>query len=221
MTESNKNDPRKRRGPESDSPEEDVVMVDAPSETLEEILAEEEAATLQGEKETSAATPEVEKAQRELGEMRDRHLRKLAEFENFKKRTEKEKADYFKYALTDLFREILPVLDNFERALAHRGEGAEADEYHQGIELIYRQLSETLKRRGLNEVPTRGLFDPNLHEAVSREESATAEPNTILEVLQKGYFLNDRLLRPAFVKVAVAPEAGAEDISGEISGEGP
>lgn len=212
---------KKRPAAESDSPEEDVVMVDAPSETLEEILAEQEAATLVDEKTPSPGGKRLEDTERELVEMRDRHLRKLAEFENFKKRTEKEKADYFRFALADLFREIIPVLDNFERALAHRGVGAEADEYHQGISLIYRQLSEILKRRGLNEVPTDGGFDPNLHEAVIREETAEAEPNTILEVLQKGYFLHDRLLRPAFVKVAVSPESGAEDLSGEITGEGP
>lgn len=221
MTDPRKSEPKKRPAAESDAPEEDVVMVDAPSETLEEILAEQEASTLPEEKSASLDERRLEDAEHELGEMRDRHLRKLAEFENFKKRTEKEKADYFKFALADLFREIIPVLDNFERALAHRGESEEADEYHQGISLIYRQLSEILKRRGLNEVPTEGSFDPNLHEAVMREETTEAEPNTILDVLQKGYFLNDRLLRPAFVKVAVAPEAGSEDLSGEATGEGP
>ena len=220
MTDPRNREPKKRPAAESDSPEEDVVMVDAPSETLEEILAEQEADTLGEEASASPEGKRLEVAERELGEVRDRHLRKLAEFENFKKRTEKEKADYFKFALADLFREILPVLDNFERALAHRGESAEADEYHQGISLIYRQLSEVLKRRGLNEVPTEGSFDPNLHEAVIREETTGAEPNTILGVLQKGYFLNDRLLRPAFVKVAVAPEADSEDLTGEVTGEG-
>ena len=192
-------------------PEEDVVMVDAPSETLEEILAEEEAAARQEESAARKIHASLAKAEHELGEMRDRHLRKLAEFENFKKRTEKEKADYYKYALVEMFREILPVLDNFGRALAHRGEGGEADEYHQGVSLIYQQLSEILKRRGLSEVPTDGAFDPNLHEAVVREETGEAPPNTILDVLQKGYFLNDRLIRPAFVKVAVPPGEGSSE----------
>jgi molecular chaperone GrpE len=193
--------------------EEDVVMVDAPSETLEEILAEEEAAARQEKTAAKKIHASLAKAERELEEMRDRHLRKLAEFENFKKRTEKEKADYFKYALVDIVREILPVLDNFERALAHRGEGGEADEYHQGISLIYLQLSEILRRRGLSEVPTDGAFDPNLHEAVARQETGEAPPNAILDVLQKGYFLNDRLLRPAFVKVAVPPGEGSSESS--------
>lgn len=214
MTGSRKNDSEAAAGSdEQATPEEDVVMVDAPSQTLEEILAEDEAAAVQEEKATDSIRANLEKAEKELGDMRDRHLRKLAEFENFKKRTEKEKSDYFRHALGELFRELLPVLDNFERALAQRPAGGEEDEYHQGISLIYRHLSDTLKRRGLTEVPTDGPFDPNLHEAVVKVETDQAPPNTVLEVLQKGYSLNDRLLRPAFVKVAVAAEADGEESS--------
>jgi len=182
--------------------EEDVVMVDAPSETLEEILAEEEAEARRAADPGAAA--ELEGARRQIAELHDRELRKLAEFENFKKRTEREKSDYFRFALGDFFRDLLPVLDNFERALGHAPAAAD-DEYRQGIELIYRQFSDSLKKRGLTEVPTGGSFDPNVHEAVAREETAGAEPNTIVAVLQKGYYLNDRLLRPAFVKVAIPP----------------
>ena len=186
--------------------EEDVVMVEAPSETLEEILAEEEreARAADAPAAPSEARTDLVRAEKEIASLRDAQLRKLAEFENFRKRTEREKADYFRFALADFVRDLLPVLDNFERALGHAPDGGD-DEYRLGIELIYRQLSESLKKRGLREVPTDGPFDPNVHEAVAREESADVEPNTILETLQKGYYLNDRLLRPAFVKVAVAP----------------
>ena len=180
-------------------PQEDIVVVEPPTESLEEILAEHEA-------EQSAAgegfRTKLEQAEREVQELRDAQLRKLAEFENFKKRTEREKGDYFRFALADFFRDLLPVLDNFERALAHSD--AADDEYRQGVSLIYRQLIDALKKRGLSEVPTDGPFDPNIHEAVSRQEGSGHEPNTILQVLQKGYYLNDRLLRPAFVKVAAA-----------------
>jgi molecular chaperone GrpE len=176
-------------------PQEDIVVVEPPAESLEEILLQHEA-----EQSASDRDRELENAQREIQELKDRQLRKLAEFENFKKRTEREKADYFRFALADFFRDLLPVLDNFERALAH-GEAAD-DEYRQGVSLIYRQLTDALRKRGLAGVPTDGPFDPNIHEAVVRQASADHEPNTILQVLQKGYYLNDRLLRPAFVKVA-------------------
>jgi molecular chaperone GrpE len=193
-----------RRPPEdAAADDEDVVMVEAPSQSLEEILAEEEE-----EARAAGAAPEgsgdLARAEREIAELKDRQLRKMAEFENFRKRTEREKADYFRFALADFFRDLLPVLDNFQRAIEHAPAAAE-DEYRQGVELIYRQLAEILKKRGLTEVSTAGPFDPNVHEAVAREETRDAEPNAILAVLQKGYYLNDRLLRPAFVKVAVAP----------------
>lgn len=190
---------------DDDAPEntddEDVVMVEAPTETLEEILAEEETEARRAADEGSS---DLARAEREIAGLRDAQLRKLAEFENFRKRTEREKAEYFRFALADFVRDLLPVLDNFERALGH-APAADDDEYRLGIELIYRQLAESLKKRGLREVATEGPFDPNVHEAVAREESGDVEPNTILAVLQKGYYLNDRLLRPAFVKVAVAP----------------
>jgi molecular chaperone GrpE len=182
-------------------PEEDVVAIDPPTETLEELLSVEMA---EPDPKLEPEAPSSD-ASRELSEMRDRYMRKLAEFENFKKRTDRERADHLKYALTDIFREVIPVLDNFERALAHAPDDAAETEYHQGIEMIYRQLSDALRKRGLAEVPAGGVFDPNLHEAVVRVETDEAPPNTILEVLQKGYTLNDRLLRPAFVKVAAAP----------------
>ena len=120
-------------------------------------------------------------------------------------RTEKDKADYFKFALADAFHDLLAVLDNFERALAHRGD-ASSEDFQAGIDMIARQLGESLRKYGLVEVPALGLaFDPNVHEAVVREETADAAPGTVLEVFQKGYTLNDRLLRPARVKVAGAP----------------
>jgi len=190
-------------GPPDDN-DEDVVMVEAPSQSLEEILAEEEEQARAASAGSGAPGDDLARAEKEISELRDRQLRKMAEFENFRKRTEREKADYFRFALADFFRDVLPVLDNFERAIDHAPAAAD-DEYRQGVELIYRQFAEILRKRGLTEIPTAGAFDPNVHEAVAREETRDAEPNTILAVLQKGYYLNDRLLRPAFVKVAVAP----------------
>lgn len=145
------------------------------------------------------------RAEEEAGKLREALLRKSADFDNLKRRTEKEKADYFKYALADAFHQLLAVLDNFERALAHRGD-ASGEDFQAGIDMIARQLGDTLREYGLVEVPALGAaFDPNVHEAVVREETTEAPPGTVLEVFQKGYMLNDRLLRPARVKVAGAP----------------
>ena len=149
--------------------------------------------------------------QEESGRLREALLRKTADFENLKRRVEKEKTDFFKFALSEVFSDLLGVLDNFERALQHlsNGDAAAGTDVHVGIEMISRQFSEVLKKYGLDEVAAIGLpFDPNLHDAVLREVTEGTVPGTVLEVLQKGYFLNNRLLRPAKVKVAAAPAAG-------------
>jgi len=134
-------------------------------------------------------------------DFRDRYLRTLADFENFRKRSEREKDDFRRYALVGVIRELLPVIDNFDRALEHAEEG---DEFHKGVALIYKQLFDVLQRHGLKTISESGVrFDPNIHEAVVREEDPSVPSHTVVAVLQKGYFLHDRLLRPAMVKVAV------------------
>ncbi len=150
--------------------------------------------------------------QEESGKLRSALLRKTADFENLKRRTEKEKSDFFKFALADVFEDLLGVLDNFERALQHlsNGDAAKGTDVHVGIEMIARQMGDVLKKYGLAEVPALGLpFDPNVHEAVLREETGGAPPGIVLGVLQKGYLLNNRLLRPAKVKVTASPQAPA------------
>lgn len=134
-------------------------------------------------------------------ELKDRYLRSLADFENYRKRSDREKADYYKHALGELLKELLPVLDNFDRALEHAEGG---DEFHKGVLLIYKQLYTTLQKYGLRPIDQANVpFDPKIHEAVVREENPSVPSNTVVAVLQKGYFLHDRLLRPAMVKVAV------------------
>jgi molecular chaperone GrpE (heat shock protein) len=156
------------------------------------------------------------RAEEDSGRTREALLRKSADFDNLKRRTEKDKAEFFRFALAEAFADILNVVDNFERALQHRGD-ATGEEFHAGIDMIARQLADTLKKYGVIEVPARELpFDPNVHEAVVREETETVPPGTVLEVLQKGYLLHDRLLRPARVKVAAKPEAkGREELNEE------
>jgi molecular chaperone GrpE len=134
-------------------------------------------------------------------QLKDRYLRTLADFDNLRKRTEREKADFFRYALAGVLKDLLPVLDNFDRGLEHAEEG---DEFHKGMLLIYKQLFEVLQKHGLKPIEEAGVhFDPNIHEAVVREEDDSVPSQTVVAVLQKGYFLHDRLLRPALVKVAV------------------
>jgi molecular chaperone GrpE len=151
------------------------------------------------------------KAEEESGRMREALLRKTADFENLKRRTEREKTDFFKFALAEVLRDLLGVLDNFERALAHGPDSGTPEDFRAGIEMIAKQLQSTLRKYGLTEIPAQGLpFDPNVHEAIVREETDSAAPGTVLEVLQKGYALNDRLLRPARVKVAGTPARSSE-----------
>ena len=144
--------------------------------------------------------------QREKQEWYDRLLRKQAELENSRKRSKREKEDFLQHATADLVRALLPTLDAFERALKHRDEGV-PPEYQQGIELIYRELLEVLGRAGLTALETVGKdFDPHLHQAVETVSSRTHRHHEIVEELQRGYKLKQRLLRPAIVRVAVAPE---------------
>ncbi len=159
------------------------------------------------EHEAAELNERLVRAEEEAGRMREALLRKTADFDNVKKRTEREKTDFFKFALAEVFRDLLGVLDNFQRAMAHAESGAE--EFRTGVAMIERQLADVLRRHGLTEIPAAGQpFDPNVHEAVVREETDAVPPGTVLEVLQKGYMLNDRLLRPAMVKVAAGPASG-------------
>jgi molecular chaperone GrpE len=168
----------------------------------------------------SNAIEEMEKQmdslRKEKEEIYDRLLRKQADFENFRKRTEKEKREFQQYALTDIMGELIFILDNFERAFSHAGDTSHP-EYQKGVELIYRQLKDVLEKRGLRAIETEGQkFDPNFHEAVAREERNDLEEGTILEELQRGYFFQNRLLRPAMVKVSYStnehsPESGKSE----------
>ena len=145
----------------------------------------------------------LEKALAEKKELYDRLLRKQAEMENFRKRTQKEKEELRQYAAEDLIRSLLPTLDGFERALQHRDESVPAA-FYQGLELIYRELREVLGRAGLSPIDTAGqLFDPHLHQAVETVNAPGRREHEIVEELQRGYRMKNKLLRPAIVKVAV------------------
>jgi molecular chaperone GrpE len=150
----------------------------------------------------------LEKLRAERDALYDRLLRKQAELENLRKRVQREKDDFLQHAAAELIRALLPTLDGFERALQHRDANVPA-QFFQGIELIYKELLDVLTRAGLAPLATVGkTFDPHLHQAVETVEAGEHRDQEIVEELQRGYKLKQRLLRPAIVKVAVAPRRG-------------
>ena len=134
-----------------------------------------------------------------------RYQRLAADFENYKRRTRQDLAERTQYANEELLRKLLPVLDNFKRALDHAPEGVD-EKWFEGIELIARQFEDVLAAQGLAPIPAMGeKFDPSRHEAIAREETDAHEEGTVVEEMQPGYRLHDRVLRPTLVKVAHPP----------------
>jgi molecular chaperone GrpE len=151
----------------------------------------------------------------ELEQLREMYLRKLAEFDNFRKRTDREREELQRTASEGTIRELLPIVDNFERALQHAGNG-DPEAFRQGVEMIARQLLDTLEREGLAAIDPEGeSFDPELHEAVQRVDETDHEPGCVVQVLNKGYTLAGRLIRPAMVAVAVEKSGSVQATAGE------
>jgi molecular chaperone GrpE len=147
------------------------------------------------------AEGDLSELQAELVELRNRSVRTLADFDNYRKRVARERSEEKRFAAAELAQDILAVVDNLERAL---GSGGSAEDLKQGVEMIHKQLQGTLGRHGIQRVMALGeLFDPALHEAVMRVEEADVEVPTVCDELQSGYTLHERLLRPSMVKVAV------------------
>jgi molecular chaperone GrpE len=148
-----------------------------------------------------AVMAERDQLQSERADLQDRLLRRQAEFENFRRRAERERADVLEYAATDTVRTLLPIADDFERAL--KVESADK-EYARGMELIYQRLVGALTRLGLEPIAAEGQpFDPNVHHAIEMVERDDVEDHTVIGEFQRGYNFRGRLLRPAMVKVAV------------------
>ena len=157
-----------------------------------------------------AKTDEIDELKRQLAEQQDRMMRALAEADNVRRRTERTAEDRVRYANESLLRDLIPVLDNFDRALAAAETAGAGGGVLQGIELIQRELLRVLERAGVTRYSAIGQpFDPNRHEAVSRVVSETAEPNTVVFETAPGYMLNGRVLRAAMVAVAGAPDEDA------------
>jgi len=197
---------RKRKNLTEAVVEEAEAPREAPKEAPTEAM---EAAAPESGQVVEAPDPELARLQAEASEMRDLAQRKQAELENYRKRVERERAELSRYANADVVREILPVLDNLERAL---GAGASEGQLRDGVAIIQRQLQEILTRLGLVEVESMGKpFDPHVHEAVTQQETEDHPEGTVLDVFQKGYLFKDRLLRPAMVSVARGHSGDGED----------
>jgi molecular chaperone GrpE len=146
---------------------------------------------------------ELQKLKAERDSLLDRLARAQAEFENARRRASKEQQEFRDYAAADAIKVLLPILDSFERAVQVK---SEAGDFRNGVELIYKQLQDALAKLGVRAIPAKGEpFDPHVHEAIEMVETSGAADHEVLEELQRGYKLKDRLLRPAMVKVAKNP----------------
>jgi len=204
---------KKRESSEKTSEFDASKDMDSASDSLREEtekLTSEEDASVSGPDERARCAPE------EDVKTAERYLRLAAEFENYKKRIRKDQAEYVKYANERLLKDLLPVLDNLQRALRHVQQGGNVTGLVQGVELTCKQYVETLSRFGVKPIPSVGLpFDPSIHQAVAMVNGGDGQaPNTIVEEYEKGYYLYDRVLRPAMVSV-VAPtsNAGSGDVA--------
>ena len=146
---------------------------------------------------------ELQRLRAERDSLLDRLARAQAEFENARRRASKEQQDFRDYATIDTVKSLLPVIDSFERALQVK---SEPGDFRSGVELIYKQLQDALAKLGVRAIPAKGEpFDPHVHEAIEMVETSDAADHEVLEELQRGYKLKDRLVRPAMVKVAKNP----------------
>lgn len=193
-----------------DNRDEKVRRIEIADVETEQEQAPAEAAAPEEDR-NAADAADLGRLQQELEDLRDRSLRTLADYENYRKRVERERTESRRYAGFEVLRELLEVVDNLERAVAAPGS---VDELKQGVELILKQLHDLLRRAGVRPVPAVGEpFDPNMHEAVSRDQDATVDQPTVTAEHQPGFWMHERLLRPAVVSVAMPadePDAGPQ-----------
>jgi len=196
----------------------EVPVEEVPQEAGDETAGVENPPTAEEEAAAEDATAaELAAAREEARKNWDLYLRSQAEMENFRKRMQRDKQDALRFANEGILREILPVIDNLERAVEHARENeADAAGLLEGVEMTLGQFSTTLEKFGVKPVDALGQpFDPACHEAMGQMVTSDVPPNNVAQQLQKGYLLNERLLRPALVMIAKAPEAEAESAKNE------
>lgn len=165
-------------------------------------ISEEETSGVKAAEQEEPLT-ELEEAKKEALENYDKYLRISAEFDNYKKRVQKDRTDLINYGNEKLIKELLPIIDSMERALNHVSNSEDIDAFVKGLKLIYEQLLVSLKKHGVERIESIGQeFDPNFHEAMMKVESDEIDDNKVVEEFEKGYLLNSRLLRPSKVSIA-------------------
>jgi len=170
------------------------------TEVKEENTAEETVETVEENKEPTMEE-KLEEAQKQAKDNLDKYIRQLAEFENFRKRSNSEKTAMYSNGVRDTVEKLLPVIDNFERAVEAADD--KEDPMYKGVEMILKQFMEILENLGVKEIPSKGEpFDPNVHSAVMHVDDESCDENIVVEVFQKGYTLVDKVIRPSMVKVA-------------------
>ena len=150
--------------------------------------------------------------QKQIDQAKDKYVRVVADMENLRRRTEKEKADLFKFGHEEIMKDLLSVIDSFDKACPEGDldESVSVASYAEGVRMTRKQLLDVLEKHGLVEVRSKGAFDPNIHQAITRIESTEVKEDTVQQVFAKGYSLNERLIRPAMVSVEV-PSSQKED----------
>ncbi|ETP67875.1 nucleotide exchange factor GrpE [Planococcus glaciei] len=185
--------------------EEFQAQMDPETEAARRAASEEALESSDAQAEETPAVEQVDEAaelREQLEAEQNKYLRLLADYDNFKRRTQKDRQDAEKFRSQSLLTDLLPVLDNFGRALAVEAKSDEAASILKGLQMVQNNLLEAVKREGLEEIEALGKpFDPNFHQAVMQENDESAEPGSVLMELQKGYTLKGRVLRPSMVKV--------------------
>jgi len=185
-----------------------------PDETNENARENDDAANAETQEsragdQANSINESIAKLEAEKEDLRKTLIHRQADFENFRKRVERERHEESRRATGASIQHLLPVLDTFERALAAHDDPAYA-EYRKGFELIYKQLWDSLAKQGLERIEAQGkVFDPHVHQAIERVETTEHEDGTVIDVMQPGYIFHGRVLRPAIVRVAAAPEAAS------------
>ncbi len=178
-------------------------MADTPEKSQEQQVNAEPADPTPTAEELASLREQLQAKERESDENLDRYLRQRAELDNFKKRTQREREDAVRYANEALIRDLVPVIDNLERAVAHAKTGVDGKPLVDGVEMVLKGLIDVFTRHGVVQLTAVGeVFDPAKHEAMAQIESDQYKPNIVVEELNKGYLYRDRLLRPALVSVA-------------------
>ncbi|MGD0566697.1 MAG: nucleotide exchange factor GrpE [Candidatus Goldiibacteriota bacterium] len=180
----------------------DEIKKEEQAET-EAVKAAAEAAKKEEQAQPAPKTPEdiLKEKDDKINELTDKYLRSLAELDNYRKRMQKEKEDFVKYTRGEAVSLFLPVIDNFERALASTAKVKDFDQLKKGIDMVIKQFESALKEMGAKEIPATGIFDPVYHHAMHKEHAEGKKDGEIIEVYQKGYMIDDKIIRPAMVKI--------------------